>query len=225
MFVRYAVFYTPPPGDFADFCAAWLGWDSRRGITVPHPQIPNLDPGSLTDTPRKYGFHGTLKAPFRLCADTTEDALLSAVGTFAQTTKSVTLDSMTLQHDHGFLALRPTGDIIALTQLAASIVKDLDVFRAAATADELARRRQSGLTALQDHNLVTWGYPYVFDDFHFHLTLTGRIDAETGKHLVSMLSPMITAIVPRPFPITDIALMGQAADGMFHEIQRYALTG
>lgn len=225
MFDRYAIFYTPAPGAFADFCAAWLGWDSRQGVSVPHPQIGDLDISRLTDTPRKYGFHGTLKAPFRLVDGATECGLRDAVAAFATDARPVALMDMTLQLHRGFVALRPTGDVADLNRLAAEIVTQLDGFRAAPTATDLARRRASGLTDRQDHNLITWGYPYVMDDFHFHLTLTGPVDAETGNQVLRALTPLIDAAAPAPFLIDQITLMGQASDGMFHEIHRYALTG
>ena len=68
-FSRYALYYAPPVGsDLADFGAAWLGWDAATAKPVPHPNVPDLPrPVSMiTETPRKYGFHGTLNQPFRV---------------------------------------------------------------------------------------------------------------------------------------------------------------
>ncbi|HBR36147.1 MAG TPA: phosphonate metabolism protein, partial [Sulfitobacter pontiacus] len=64
MFKRYAIYYTPPPGDFARRGAVWLGWDVQAGEAVAHPDIEGLDIAKLTQRPRKYGLHGTVKAPF-----------------------------------------------------------------------------------------------------------------------------------------------------------------
>ncbi|MEO0931513.1 MAG: DUF1045 domain-containing protein [Pseudomonadota bacterium] len=225
MFRRYAIFYTPPPGPFADFCASWLGWDSRAGEAVAHPAISSVDVATITAVPQKYGFHGTLKAPFRLAGGQDMDDLTAAAAAFASATPAITVESMALQHERGFLALRPVGDTTALDALAARIVTNLDHFRAPAGEAELARRRQAGLSERQDHNLITWGYPYVMEDFHFHLTLSGRIDADTAQTVISQMGPMLRPLVPKPFPIDHITLMGQAEDEMFHEIQRYALAG
>ena len=145
MFERYAIFYTPPPGDFADFCASWLGWDNRQGRKCAHPQIADIDIEKLTQTPRKYGFHGTLKAPFRLAAGTTQDALATATEALAKTLPAFKLDGLVLKHQRGFLALRPRGNLGTLNQTAAQIVEALDRFRAPASASELARRRQAML--------------------------------------------------------------------------------
>ena len=37
------------------------------------------------------------------------------------------------------------------------------------------------LTARQDAMLVRWGYPYVFDTWFFHMTLTRRLSAEEKR--------------------------------------------
>lgn len=225
MFDRYAIFYTAPPGAFADFCASWLGWDSRSGVHVPHPNIGDLDVAALTDTPRKYGFHGTLKAPFRPAENAGEADLRDAVAAFAETATPVDHVPMGLQLHRGFIALRPVGDTSELNALANRIVTELDTFRAAAPPAELARRRAARLTPRQDHNMMTWGYPYVLEDFHFHLTLTGRLDDASGAHVMDVLRPHMVDVLPEVIAIDHIALMGQASDGMFHEIHRYALTG
>ena len=74
-FKRYAVYYAPEPGAFANFCARWLGWDAITGAEVAHAEVAGLPcpVSELTETPRKYGFHGTLKPPFHL-SDTPEEA-------------------------------------------------------------------------------------------------------------------------------------------------------
>ena len=225
MFDRYAIFYTAPPGAFADFCASWLGWDSRSGARVPHPDIGNLDVATLTATPRKYGFHGTLKAPFHLTQTANEAGLHDAVADFAKATAPVLDLPMSLQLHHGFIALRPTGETPELNRLAARIVVDLDAFRTAAPPKELARRRAAGLTPRQDHNMMTWGYPFILEDFHFHLTLSGRLDDATGESIIQAVAPHMNPVLPDTIAIDHIALMGQAGDGMFHEIHRYALAG
>jgi hypothetical protein len=39
-FTRYAVYYAPQPGIFADRTAAWLGWDLAHGRAVDDPALP-----------------------------------------------------------------------------------------------------------------------------------------------------------------------------------------
>ena len=65
---RYAIYYTAPPGAFATAAAAWLGYDVQTGRDVAQAHSPGLPRplADITTDPRKYGFHGTINAPFRL---------------------------------------------------------------------------------------------------------------------------------------------------------------
>ncbi|MBQ2260378.1 MAG: DUF1045 domain-containing protein [Loktanella sp.] len=224
MFKRYAVFYTPK-GALADVGAAWLGWDSVTGQAVPHPDVPGVDVAAVTATPRKYGIHGTLKAPFRLFADSSPAELQRAVAEFAKRHTAVDIGRLQLAHHHGFVALRPAGDPPALRDLAAAIVTALDNHRAPLTEADIVRRRKATLTPQQDQQMLDWGYPYIFDDFHFHLTLSGHLPGATGAQVVSALQPMLDPIIADPWVIDAVTLMGEDAAGMFHQIHRYPLTG
>ncbi|WP_322892787.1 MULTISPECIES: DUF1045 domain-containing protein [unclassified Yoonia] len=224
MFERFAIFYTPT-GALADFGAAWLGWDNASGRFVPHPDVPGVDVATVTATPRKYGIHGTLKAPFRLSADTGPVKLQQAVADFAKRHAAVAIGHLQLAHHHGFVALRPAGDPPALRDLASAIVTELDEHRAPLTDADVARRRQAPLTLRQDRQMLDWGYPYIFDDFHFHLTLSGSLPEAEGARVVATLQPMLDPIIAEPWLIDGVTLMGQDAAGMFHQIHRYALTG
>jgi hypothetical protein len=104
-------------------------------------------------------------------------------------------------------------------------VQRFDSFRAPLTEAGMARRRQSNLTERQDQQMLDWGYPYVFEDFHFHLTLSGSLGACDGKALIDNLAPLLKPILPAPMVIDAITLVGQDRDGLFHHIHRYALTG
>ena len=76
---RYAL-YVVPEDAFYRVGASWLGWDSVAGRATAHPGIDGLTRpvAEITATPRKYGFHGTMKPPFRLAGDVTEAALRDA---------------------------------------------------------------------------------------------------------------------------------------------------
>src|SRR5262249_30663264 len=52
---------------------------------------------------------------------------------------------------------------------------------------EREQRLSAGLSERQIENLDRWGYPYVFEDFRFHLTLTGPIDAERRASILALL--------------------------------------
>lgn len=226
MFKRYAVYYTPPSGSpLATFGAAWLGWDSATAQPVPHPDVPELDVAAVTDTPRKYGFHGTIKPPFRLADGHSAEGLDQALAHLCAHAAPVTLEGLTLARLGRFLALVPTGDANALGTLAARAVQELDAFRAPATEAELTKRRAAGLSAAQDAYLVQWGYPYVLTEFRFHLTLSGKLDSTTAEAAHNALQTHLGQMGLAPYTIDGLTLLGEDADGMFHQIQRYALTG
>jgi hypothetical protein len=224
MFERYAIFYTPT-GPLADFGAQWLGWDSAHGRPVVQPEIAGIDVPTITQTARKYGLHGTLKAPFKLAEGCDLAQLQDVATTFATGQPAFEIGALTLRHDSGFVALRPRSQQIGLRDFAAVAVKAFDGFRAALTDVDIARRREANLTARQDQQMLDWGYPFIFDDFHFHLTLSGLMEAGEAAQVIDALSPRLESIVQTPFVIDGITLMGQDAQGMFHQIHRYTLTG
>lgn len=225
MFTRYAIYDTPAPGTpLAEFGAAWLGWDSAVGAGVAHPDV-GLDVEAVTRTPRKYGFHGTLKPPFRLADGCTPQALEQAIAQLCADLPSVEIEALRLARLGRFLALVPEGDTAALGAFAARIVQDLDRFRAPPTEAELARRRAAHLTPAQEAHLRDWGYPFVLDAFRFHMTLSGQVDPETAASTQAALAPLLSTIAMAPYKIKDITLLGEDADGMFHQIRRFSLGG
>ena len=225
-FTRYAVYYTPPQGPLARFGAQWLGWDPVAGVEsgADWPGLP-LPRATLTEAPRKYGLHATLKAPFRLAEGLTPDTLIAAVEALAATRPPVTLQGLRLAPIAGFLALLPDGDATGLNALAAAVVAGLDTHRAPISAQDLARRRAAGLDARQEALVARWGYPHVMDQFRFHITLTGRIDATTAEAVAGVLAPLLAPCLPRPFIIGDLTVSAEAGDGRFHTLHRVALSG
>lgn len=224
-FKRYAIYYAPEPGPLADFGAHWLGWDMARGRTAHHPAIDGLDVASLTATPRKYGLHGTIKPPFRLAEGCTITDLETATAALCAQTAPVQLEGLALSRLGGFLALTVTGDTAPLNRLANTTVQTLDPFRAAPTEAELERRRKARLSPQQEALLTQWGYPYVMEEFRFHITLTGKMPRAEAETVRSRIDPLITPLLPRPFPVESLCLVGEDSDGLFHMIRRYALTG
>ncbi|CAN0603711.1 unnamed protein product, partial [Ectocarpus sp. 12 AP-2014] len=75
-FSRYAI-YVMAQGEFHQEASRWLGWDCRLGCALEHPNVDGLPDSidALTQTPRKYGFHGTIKPPFRLADGETQASL------------------------------------------------------------------------------------------------------------------------------------------------------
>lgn len=220
---RFAVYYAPPAGDFANHAAAWLGWDPVLGAAVSQPDL-GLDAAAMTGDPRKYGFHGTIKPPFRLAEGVTRDALHHALGDLAARLAPVTLPGLQMKNLDGFLALIPQGETDALLELAAEVVTALDPLRAPLTEAEIARRKPERLTDRQRKLLDLWGYPYVMEEFRFHLTLTDRLDPALATQAAATLLTYFGPVLPAPFVIGDLCLFGEAADGRFHLIHRYTLS-
>lgn len=219
---RFAIYYVPPPGPLADFGAAWLGWDITRGVDVSHPDLPGLH--DITMTPRKYGFHGTLKPPFRLKEGHVQGDLERATSELAASLAPGCCDGLELTLLGRFLALTPSGDTAPLRRVAAACIRDLDGLRAPASEAELARRRKTNLSPRQEELLMKWGYPYVMDEFRFHLTLSGRLPKDVLPQWAETLRCNLPDL-PAPFEIDQIALCGERADGQFELIHRYALAG
>lgn len=227
---RYAVYFAPPEdGRLARFAASWLGWDPAAGRPVDHPDAPPLDAADvarMTEAPRRYGFHGTLKAPFRLAAGSGYQDLRSALAGLADRLPPLRFPGLRLSRLGRFLALTPTGDQAPLAGLAERLTVDLDAFRAPLNGDELAKRRKSGLSPRQEGYLQDWGYPYVLEEFRFHLTLTGALSAEDGDRAEAALRPLVAEFEAAPFRIDSICIFADPGDGAsFRIVERMALAG
>ena len=221
---RYAIYYAPEPGPLADFGAAWLGWDLARGCEVPHPDVAQLPEAveALTRRPRKYGFHGTVKPPFRLAAGQTRAGLERAAKALCADRSPVPLDGLKVARLGRFVALLPETTNAALSDLASGVVAGLDSFRAPSSEDELARRRAARLTPRQEEMLRTWGYPHVMQDFRFHITLSGPLKQAQADAVVTALTPTLAPLAER-LVIRDLCLVGERPDGRFETLKRLPL--
>lgn len=223
---RYAIYYAPPAGsELARFGASWLGWDPEAEVEVPHPPVNGLDVAAMTANPRRYGFHGTLKPPFRLAQGVDPTDLERALTNLTGRTAAFRAARLALCRMGRFLALAPARPSADMAALAARCVMDLDEFRAPPDEAELQRRRQSGLNTAQEENLVRWGYPYVLAEFRFHLTLTGPIEDELALTAMGVLGPLTAPFCASPFEVREVCLFGEHDDGRFHLIRHYPLTG
>ena len=220
---RYAVYYTPSDEGLARFGADWLGWDIARGEPADQPEIAGLPAplAELTETPRPYGFHATIKPPFRLAPDQAEDALFTAFDRLCTQMPAAIVDGLELAALGRFLALVPRGDATKLQGVAAMTVETLDSFRAPPTQAELAKRRAAGLSDRQEALLERWGYPYVMDEFRFHMTLSSKLPKDRIEPVKAVLAQQLDGLVPEPFTLDGLSLVGEGEDGFFHLIQRH----
>ena len=180
---RCAVYFVPEVhSDWWQAGSQWLGRCAASGVTCDPPDMLGVVPAAfqaLTAEPRRYGWHATLKAPFRLAAGHSLDTLRAATRALAERLPAFHLPPLRVSNAGGFLALRPEGDCPALAATAAACVQQLHAFAQPLSEAELARRRLAPLTPEQDRLLLAWGYPWVFEHFHFHLSLTGSLAACT----------------------------------------------
>lgn len=205
--MRYAIYFVPTSDDpLWDFANRWLGRDPETGAVFDCDM-------SVVAEPRRYGFHATLKPPFALASGKNEADLVAALADFARRTTPFDVPGMRVAKLGRFLAIVPGTRAPALHALADACVRDFDAFRAPADDAELARRRKSGLSAREDEHLVRWGYPYVFDTFRFHMTLSGRLDDATATRLEAELSTAAADMLKRPLAVREIALFAEPEAG------------
>ncbi len=229
MAARYAVYYTPErSSELARFANAWL--DDEPGKNVFGDEVPwsgLIDPDyrrSITSAPRIYGFHATLKPPFFLTGGMQLADLETAVADFAAERPRLTLPRLQLTSLGDFLVLTAAAPTPELDALAADAVCCLDAFRKAASDEELALRRGVGLTERQEELLMDWGYPYVMEEFRFHMTLSTRLDETGQSRLLSILKPILAPMIEQPLTIEAVSLVEQPEPGArFIERGRFPL--
>jgi putative phosphonate metabolism protein len=222
---RFAIYYAPRNDDpLAQAGSAWLGRDAESGATSMGPDIQAIT--ALTDEPRRYGFHATLKPPMRLTPGRNWADLAAAVRRLAASAAPFMLPSLHVADLHGFLALREIDHCPPLQALCDRCVADLDDLRAPPGEAELARRRKAGLTAAQDALLSRWGYPYVFEEWFFHMTLTRRLDAAEKAIVKPVADAFFGPSLHLRRHVTDICLFTQSGpDAAFVIAERVALRG
>jgi putative phosphonate metabolism protein len=226
---RFAIYYAPPAGSALEaFGRAWLGRDHVTGQALEQPRIEGLAPERLheiTSSPRHYGFHATLKPPFRLAAGLTPENLHAAVRSLAGAHASFVCPPLQVSTISGFIACTLSAPSRPLEDLASECVRALDPFRGPLPDEEIARRRRGGLTPRQDAYLLEWGYPYVFEEFRFHMTLTGRLEEPLRGRVLAILRARAKAITGMPLSIDAIAVYEQPeGDLPFALSARYPLS-
>jgi len=219
---RFAIYGVPGTGSASAAGRALLRraeqWLGRSAVG--HPVVPAVPEGwtreavdAITASARRYGFHATLKAPFRLAAGRTPEELRAAVAQFATGQAGALIPELSLARLGGFYALVPGVHAPELLALADEVVVSFDRFRAPATAAEVARRDPASLSPRQRELLAAWGYPYVLDEFRFHLTLTDRIPPERQPAVEHALGNWFAGAIGRTVPVEALALFTEAEPG------------
>lgn len=227
---RYAVYFAPDPeSELWALGSRWLGRDAATGSLLERPEafVPeSLDLEKVTAEPAHYGFHATLKPPFHLAEGQTPAELLAFASAFANRQAPVALPALHVSSLGDFIALIPTENREPVSALAAACVRDFDTFRAPLTADDLRRRAKANLTARQTELLQRWGYPYVMDEFRFHLTLTGPLERARQTHILPVAKECFSDVFTKTYEVDAISIFAQHnGTGPFEVIKRYPLTG
>jgi hypothetical protein len=217
---RYALYALPPEGSALEaFGRAVLGYDNVAGAVV--PPAPDLaDLASWNGGARVYGFHATLKAPMRFAPGIGEGDLLAAVRRLAAGHPPVTVGELTVATLGRFLALVPVAPPPALGLLAAECVAALDPLRAPLTEAERAKRRPERLSPRGRALLERWGYPHVFEEFRFHMTLTDALPEESLEGWRARLAKSYGQSGAGPLTIESLGVLRQDGDGPFRMLAR-----
>ncbi|WP_144113364.1 DUF1045 domain-containing protein [Paraburkholderia sp. BCC1886] len=213
---RFALYYAPArESAWWQVGSAWLGRDAQSGEPCVPPQPADLARPltELTGAPRRYGWHGTLVAPFRLAAGVTQQQLLQTARDWARTRAAFALP-VTAASLGDFVALRPAhpqGDA-DMRELAGNALQTLDALRAQPSSADLARRLAAPLSERQRELLLAWGYPYVFEEFRFHMTLSSSLaDADTRAVLLAWWEARLPDL--GPLVVDQVALFVEPEPG------------
>jgi putative phosphonate metabolism protein len=227
--LRYASYHTPESDHPLTMAAVkWLGRDAF-GRPVSEPFLPagwtQAEHERLVADPARYGFHATLKAPFSLAAHRTEAELVDSVRRLQVTGQELVIPSLELQQIDGFFALAPAKPVSAIQDFAALVVRQFDEFRAPLTPAEIARRNPEKLSERQRCHLENWGYPYVFEEFFFHMTLTSRVPPENASLVRSVLENHFADFIGKPHWIDHVALFVEPAPSSGFSVHSLRLIG
>jgi hypothetical protein len=201
MTARYAIYYAPARDS--------LLW--RRA----EEWLSQPDLAAHTISARRYRFHATIKAPMALALDHAElDAAMSA---FADEHGAVALDGLAPRLIEGFLALTTEPQPSALTALAADVVEAFEPFREPLSEAERARRFKAPLTPRQIELVEVYGYPYVLEQFQFHMTLTDRLPEAMREPVRARAAAWFAEALAEPVQLDRLVVFAEPEPGAAFE--------
>ena len=226
MAARYTIYHVAPAdAALTRFGATHLGYDAfaPKDLDFPRPATDSFaDWRELTADPRRYGFHATLKAPFLLRDGASEADLVTTFDRVAATPRAIPTIVPVVRAIGSFIAVVPEAPVTALTQLADDCVRDFEPLRAPLSPYDRERRLKSPLTPRQIEHLDAWGYPYVFEEFRFHMTLTGSLPAEKRATVLPFLQGEFAKLGLTTMAIGHVAIFRQASSDARFTVLRHA---
>ncbi len=226
---RFAIYYAPDVNDALwDRATIWLGRDAETNALL-EGGVAGMERKrllNLTQSAGRYGFHATIKSPMALAEGMDEAQLRAALADFASRTAPIDLGLLRLADLHGFLALVPEAPSDALQDFAAHVVEHFEPFRMPLDARQHAARASKGLSERQLELLDAYGYPYVFDEFRFHMTLTDQLEAEDRDELQQAAQTWFGPILGERVLLDRLVLYHEAKSGaLFRRVGDFPLKG
>jgi len=209
--------------------AQWLGRDALTGAEYAG-DIGGISRAEILEksaSARRYAFHATIKSPMQLAPGRSEAELADALAAFAAAHAPLAIGRLKLARLDGFLALIPADQPQALTNFAATVVETFEPFRAEVSAADKAKRNASGkLSPRQLELLDHYGYPYVMEQFQFHMTLTDRLSDADGDRFEAALRGHFGALAEADTMLDRLSLYHEPTPGApFTRGADFILTG
>jgi putative phosphonate metabolism protein len=228
---RYAVYFAPNvEQQWWAQASEWLGRCALTHQRSPQPLVSGLSAqrvAELTEHPRRYGFHATMKAPFVLASQYQPSDLVDRVNAICQHIKPFVMPRLQVALLDTFLALIPAREVAQITQLEEQCVTQLNDYAEPLSQDELSRRRNAGLSPYEDALLLRWGYPYVLDRFRFHCSLTGSLAKASQEEIAALTNAANQHFSQLPHCVFDsLAIFAEPTKGAdFVLLQQCPLMG
>ncbi len=214
---RFAIYFAPSAtGNLWERAATWLGRDAKDGELF-SGSVAGLERDRLlnfTQSANRYGFHATIKAPMALAEGASEADLRAELAQFAAAHQPVALGKLSLELLDGFLALVPSGDGESVQDFAAHVVEHFEPFRAPLSVKDHAARAATGLDERQLELLEAYGYPYVFEQFRFHMTLSDRLDPLARDEIAAAAATWFGPVLDEPVVLDRLSLFHEPDTGM-----------
>ena len=196
---RFAIYYAP-----AKDSALWR----KAEAWLVQPELHDLAVSA-----RRYGFHATIKAPMALAEGVDRNGLDALLTRFAEGEPPVELSNFGPRLIDGFLAFTTEPQPAALTDLATKVVNFFEPARAPLSADDLRRRLKAQLSPRQIELVEQYGYPYVLEQFQFHMTLTDRLPADRRDEWQRRAVEWFDEVLATPVMLDRLVVFHEAAAG------------
>ena len=232
---RVAIYFLPKKNSsLENFGKNLLGRDinKKRKISLTRRQKYFINRGftyfdelkDYCEQPAKYGFHATLKAPFRLKRNVKTKNFYDVISHIAAQHSRFKIKGLKIVYSKKFTFITSRKPNKLLINLENDLVKHLDTFRAELNKTEIKKRIPDSLTFKQNKYLKEWGYPFVFDQFKFHMTLMNQNNNKLSNKQKLELEKLIYKISNNVIEFNEISLLGENKNGHFEEIKRFKLN-